>query len=277
MKPDLLTRLRSNGVLYIFSAAIFIVLLPLYQTFLLTPTGLDTVLAENSTDRSSSYLAWISRHILLFVLDRLLLLLAFGLLISLPFSLYRIIVAQEIMYQQERVTNDDEPEDKSEEQAKNTAITMPDYAWRGKGFAVLAAWASMFGLAIYLLGTLASTLYLVITSRTLSPGSAIPDTVANLSGLFAVSTNTIGIGLLGLGVLFFGAMITRTGAHLWPRAWVLFGYAGLLVGALLCISAVAVATTPGSGQSFLTTVATLLFAFWVLWLSLMLIRLKAEA
>ena len=72
-------------------------------------------------------------------------------------------------------------------------------------------------------------------------------------------------------------MICRAGLNLWPAHWVVFSYTAILVGGLLCISAIGVASTPGIGQNTITTIATLLFALWVFCLGLMLIRLRPEA
>ena len=149
---------------------------------------------------------------------------------------------------------------------------MPAFAWRGKGFVVLAAWLGTAGLALYVLGTIINTLYLTI----ISGNTAISDSIISLSGIFTIITNTVGIGLLGLGMLFFGAMISRTGLNLWPGIWVVLGYSAILVGALLCIGAIAAATASGGSQGLLNTAATFLFAIWTLWFGLMLIRLKAE-
>jgi hypothetical protein len=88
--------------------------------------------------------------------------------------------------------------------------------------------------------------------------------------------NTVGIGLLALAALFFGAMIARRGLHLWPGIWVAFGYTSLAVAALFSGSAIGVASAPATGQASLTTPAVLLFALWVLWFSIMLVRLKPE-
>ncbi len=152
---------------------------------------------------------------------------------------------------------------------------MPAYAWRGKGFAVLAAWSGLIGISIYILSATASTFYLISAGNPYATGAAI-STVTTISNIFTISTNTVGTGLLGLSVLFFGAMIARTGRNLWPDIWANFGYAALFIAALLCISAIGVMSAPGTGQSTLTTVATLLFAMWVLWLGIMLVRLKPE-
>jgi len=251
--------------------------IPLYQVVVLNPAGLSDALNGTGTGRFTAYLTWISQHSFQFIVYRVLLVLAFALLLTLPFSLYRIIVAQEIMGQHERAetegTNESVGVQESDQQLEQTeADGMPAYAWRGRSFIVLAAWAGIIGLVIYVLSTIASTLYFVVAA-----GNIGNSTVATLSGIFAISTNTIGVGLLGLGTLFFGAMICRTGLNLWPTHWVIFGYVAILVGGLLCISAIGVASAPGVGQNTITTIATLLFAVWVFWLGLMLIRLKPEA
>jgi hypothetical protein len=199
-----------------------------------------------------------------------LLVVAFLLLVTLPFTLFRIIVAQEILGQQE--------EEREEEASTETSETggMPAYAWRGKGFAVVAAWLGLFGLVIYIVGTIASTLYFMIASSGFterSPGSSVPATPA---GTFSLVTNTFGIGLLALATLFFGAIIARSGRSLWPGIWVAFGYVALAVAALLSGSAVAVASAPLQSQATLTSPAILLFALWVLWLGIMLVRLRPE-
>ncbi len=273
MKRSLLARLRSNGAYYIVGALLLLVGVPLYQSFVLTPAGFDKALSAPNSGYMSAYLAWISAHTLQFVLYRALLLLAFALFCTLPFSLYRIIVAQEIMLQQERVEAARPPKDAEED--KPTGITvddgMPANAWRGKGLAVIAVWAGMLGLALYMLGTIASTLYLAVSAR-----SALASTTT-LSGVFAITTNSVGWGFIAIAALFFGGMIVRGGHNLWPGSWVAFGYMALVVTLLLFASALEIAGAPTAGQSLLSSPATFLFALWVLWLGIMLMRLKPEA
>lgn len=299
MKRGLLARLRTNGVTYIVAALILLLVVPLYQLLILNPTGFGQAESNAGAQRYIAYLAWISTHISPFLIDRALLIIAFILLISFPYALYRIIVAQEIMYQQELEETEeiDEDEEDAEHDVEEVAtdnaamtavnegeeiasaedgqLAMPEHAWRGKSFVVLAIWLSMIGLGIYLLGLLVSTGYLFIIGT--STANATRENVETYLPLLSIFTNTLGTGLLGMGALFFGTMIARTGKNLWPTSWVLFGYAGLFTGAILCISAVAVLSAPGIGQSTLTTLATLVFAAWLLWLGIMLIRLKAEA
>jgi hypothetical protein len=260
MNRSLLSRLHTNGVSYLISGLLLLIGIPLYQVIVLNPAGLSDAIDRTRMGHFAAYLTWISQHSFQFLIYRLLLVLAFALLFTLPFSLYRIIVAQEIVGQEA----DQQPE------ARETH-GMPAYAWRGRGFVVLAVWAGIISLIIYVLGTIASTLYFVI-----SAGNVDSSGVAIVSSVFTISTNTIGIGLFGLGSLFFGAMICRTGLNLWPIQWVAFGYVAILVGGLLCISAIGVASAPGVGQNTVTTIATLLLALWVFWLGLMLVRLRPE-
>jgi hypothetical protein len=292
MKRSLLARLRTNGVFYMISAILLVLGVPLYQAFALEPAGFSSALNANGVNTFSgqaqgtatTYLVWIHRHNGLFLGYRILLILAFAIILTLPFSLYRIIVAQEILGQQEH-TASDTTEDEAEEDregAKEPALVtttndgMPAFAWRGKGFVVLAAWLGTAGLLLYVLGTIVSTSYLTIASVHITSGKEVSDSIIEWSGTFTIITNTLGIGLLGLGVLFFGAMISRTGMNLWPVIWVILGYGAILVGALLCIGAIAAATAGGGSQGLLNTAATFLFALWTFWLGVVLTRLQPE-
>jgi hypothetical protein len=281
MKRSLLARLRTNGALYLISAVLLGLGVPLYLALALEPAGFGSALSGQA---QSTYLVWIHGHTVLFLVYRILLILAFALILTLPFSLYRIIVAQEILGQQEDIANDT-AEDKDEEDvqdAKETEDTpatddgMPAFAWRGKGFIVLAAWLGTAGLLLYVLGTIVSTFYLTIASANVTSGKEVSDSVILLSGAFTILTNTVGVGLLGLGILFFGATISRTGRNLWPGVWVALGYVAILVGVLLSSGAIAAGTDAGGGQTLLNTTGTLLFALWTFWLGLMLIRLQPE-
>lgn len=282
MNRTLLSRLYANGVSYLISGVLLLIGIPLYQVLFLNPTGLSDILNGKGAGRLRAYLTWISQHSFQFSIYRVLLVLAFALLFTLPFSLYRIIVAQEIMGQRERAeaeeaqmedTNGTEGIQEGNQQlGQEESNGMPAFAWRGRGFVVLAAWAGIIGLVIYVLSTIVSTFYFVIFANNIDSSA-----VALLASILTISSNTMGIGLLGLSVLFFGAMICRTGLNLWPAHWVVFGYAAILAGGLLCVGAIGAASAPGVGQNAITTIATLLFAVWIFCLGLMLIRLKPES
>ncbi len=288
MKRSFLARLRSNGTSYLCAGLLLLAGIPAYQTFVLAPLGYNNALAITSAGNSAVYLAWIGGHQFPFLLYRVLLLFAFVLILSLPFSLFRVIIAQELMGQEELEAEeldeddeddaDDETEASEEEEEEETGATegMPPYAWRGKGFAVIAAWSGLLGLICYIVGTVGSTLYLTTVSNGVAPGTALSSGNILLISIFAILTNTMGIGLLALSTLFFGAMIARSGNKLWPVVWVIFGYIALGVAALFSGSAVSVASAPASGQAPLTAPAILLFGVWVLWLGVMLVRLKPE-
>ena len=254
----------------------------LYQLLILVPQGYGNALAA-----PDATLHWINTHGLQFVGYRLLLILGFAFMISLPFTLFRIIVAQEILGLEEEEEDDAEDEeddtdtDESEETDRQDKDTdgMPCFAWRGKGYAVIAAWAGLFGLLFTTGGTLASTIYLLVSAASVTAPNSLPDNFAAFSGTSAFITYTLGGGLLALACLFFGAMIARRGRNLWPDIWVLFSYMSLALAALLSGSAVEVAFAPNAGnagQAILTTPAIILFAIWVLWFGIMLVRLQPE-
>jgi hypothetical protein len=273
MKHNLLSRLRLSGWYYLLGALLLLLGVPFYQLLVLNPLNYNAILSNQGNSHFAFYLAWISNYTLQYVLYRCLLIAAFVLLLTLPFNLFRIIVAQEIVDQQERADEEQEQddEDDQDETEQMGEDGMPPYAWRGKGFAVIAAWAGLFGLVAYILGAVVGTLYVLVVSKS----TAVPGSFTILYNIFSLTSNTLGIGLLALSTLFFGALIARRGRNLWPTVWILFGYMALAVAALLSGSAVAVASAPGT-QATLTTPAFLLFGLWVLWLGIILVRLKPE-
>jgi hypothetical protein len=287
MKRNLLSRLRLSGWYYLPGALLLLLGVPFYQLLVLNPLNYSTILSVQGSNHFALYLSWINSHIFQYLVYRVLLIAAFALLLTLPFNLFRIIVAQEIVDQQERAEEelleqeeteqfgDDEQNEQEEiEQAGDDG--MPAYAWRGKGFAVLAAWAGLFGLVAYILGAGGGTIYVMIVSKGVTASTSIAGSFTILYTIFALISNVVGIGLLAVSTLFFGALIARRGSNLWPTSWLLFGYTALAVTALLSGSAVATAGAP-SEQAALTTPAFLLFGLWVLWLGIMLVRLKPEA
>ncbi len=284
MKRSFLSKLHTIGLYCIIGALLLFPGVLLYQLLILVPQGYENALAS-----PEATLHWINTHSLQFLAYRLLLILGFAFMIGLPFTLFRIIVAQEILGSEEEDEEDEEMEDEeddevneeetSEEADKQEQDDMPPYAWRGKGYTLIAAWGGLFGLLFTIVGTLASTIYLLVSASSMTGPKALPDNFATFSGTFAFITYTMGGGLLAIACLFFGAVIARRGRNLWPGIWVLFGYMALVLAALLSGSAVQVAFAPNAGtagQTILTTPAILLFAIWVLWFGIMLIRLQPE-
>lgn len=281
MKRSFLARLQRSALLGLIGSLLLLLVVPILQALVLGPQGYTTALA---TPQAS--LLWIQGHIALFLLYRLALLLGFALLLGIPFALFRIIIAQEIIGRAELEDEENEAEDEKaaneqeEEEKEQVADTeengMPPFAWRGKGFAVIAAWAGLLGLLFAALGTLFSTIYLWSSASIATAQTPVPGNFASVSSIFAILTYTLGGGLLAIAFLLFGYVIARSGRRLWPDRWVAFGYVGLAVGAIACGSAVQVALAPLSGQASLTTPAILLSAAWFLWLSLMIVLLKAE-
>ncbi len=283
MKRTFLSKIQRNGLYCTIGALLLLLVVPLYQYLLLIPSGYSNALITQSLA-----LRWINTHSLLFLGYRTLLIAGFALIISLPFTLFRIIVAQEILGRDDEKDGQEEDkqkeydkqqegqEEEKDQSVKSQADGMPEFAWRGKGYAVLAAWAGLFGLILFAIGTLASTLYLIISATSLPPQATNLDNAIPLAGFFAIITFTAGGGLLALSCLLFGAIIARSGLDLWPGIWVAFGYMAIALAALIGASSVEVSFAPEVGQALLTTPAILLFAAWVLWFGFMLIRLKPE-
>lgn len=282
MKRSFLGKLQRTALFSLAGALLLLLLIPILQLFVLGPQGYGTALTNPQAS-----LLWIQSHTLLFLLYRLALLLGFVFLAGMPFALFRIIIAQEIVGRaeleaEEAAENDDageeEDEDEDQEATEPAAASdgMPEFAWRGKGFAVIAAWTGLVGLVLIAAGTLASTIFLWSSASIASAQAPLPSNFAEVTGLFAILTYTVGGGLLALSCIFFGLVIARSGRRLWPDSWVAFGYAALAVGAISCGSAAQVALAPTSSQATLTTPAILLFAIWSLWFGIMVTRLKAE-
>lgn len=298
MKRTFLSRLQRSALYCLVGALLLAIGVPFYQLIVLNPAGYSSAL--NSLSQT---LRWINDHGLLFVGYRALLIAGFALMLGLPFALFRIIVAQEIIGRAELEDDNDEadsqesqeteepetkdPVEQAQEQNQAAQVKqpanatgesedggMPEFAWRGKGFAIMAAWTGISGLIFFAAGTLASTIYLLSIASSLP--AHLTANAAPLTGLFAVLTFTIGGGLLAFSCLFFGTVIARSGRTLWPTPWLFFGYVALAIAALMSGSAVQVAFAPAAGQAALSTPAILLFALWALWFGVMVVRLKPE-
>jgi hypothetical protein len=288
MKRSFLAKLHTNGIYYLVGALLLLIGVPLYQFTILNPEGYNTALATVSKGTFATYLLWLNAHPGQFLGYRILLIVAFALLLSLPFTLFRIIVAQEILglegeeqKEQEDIVNDEEPAASSSnmdsaDADKQETDGMPPYAWRGRGFAVIAAWAGLGGVILFTVGAILSTLYLFIVGSSFNSHEPVQGAFSSISGMFDILTYTVGGGLLAVALLFFGAIIASRGRRLWPGIWVVFSYLAIAGAALLSGSAVAIASAPAAGQATLTSPAILVFALWVLWLGIMLVRLKPE-
>jgi hypothetical protein len=168
MKRTFLSKLHTNGVYYIIGALLLLLVVPLYQVLVLVSQGYNDALAAATSNYFGPYLAWIGSHSIQFVGYRLLFVIAFALLFTLPFTLFRIIVAQEVLggeEEEEDAGDEQEGEEDKEVQQEEVGDVFAD-AWRGKGYAVIAAWSGFFGVILYVLGTLAGTIYLVASAST---------------------------------------------------------------------------------------------------------------
>ncbi len=120
--------------------------------------GAGTAGVRNGAGDPADWPGLIQEHTFLFLLYRLALILGFALLLGMPFALFRIVIAQEIVGREEIEADDDEEQpvetnDDDEEKIEDTQVQstnetngMPAFAWRGKGFAVIAAWTGLSGL-----------------------------------------------------------------------------------------------------------------------------------
>lgn len=281
MKRSLLARLQKTAFANLSGALLLLLIVPILQILVLGPQGYNTALISPQAN-----LAWIQGHTALFLLYRLVLLLGFALLLTMPFALFRIIIAQEIVGRaelaREEAIADDSGEDDADgvegktEEVEDEKNALPPFAWRGKGFAVIAAWTGFLGLLLIVVGILLTSIYLWSSGSIVSAQAPLPGNYASVTSLFAILTYTIGGGLLALSCIFFGFVIARSGRRLWPDSWVAFGYIGLAIGAIASGSATQVALAPTAAQASLTTPTILLFAAWSLWFSIMVVRLKAE-
>src|SRR6202022_1596533 len=110
MKRSFLSKLHTNGIYYLVGALLLLVGLPLYQFLVLFPQGYGDALAATGQTSFTPYLLWIEDHMGQFLGFRALLVIAFATLIGLPFTLFRIIVAQEILGREEEVNEEKEAE-----------------------------------------------------------------------------------------------------------------------------------------------------------------------
>ncbi|RAQ96842.1 hypothetical protein [Thermogemmatispora tikiterensis] len=289
MRRTFLTRLRINGSYYVLGGLLLLLGAPLYQWLWLLPHGYGEALAAANRGQLAVYVLWLHLHVWSFAFYRLLQMVAFALTLSLPFTLFRIIVAQEVLGRDEgegaeAAAAAGETSPSADDQQRETAASdklLPQTAeellaipWRGKGFAVIAAWSGMLGILLLVLGNLASTVYQIGVARTFTAEAALTPTFALVVEICTLVSNTAGGLLVALATLLFGVIIVRSGLQLWPPLWVALGYVAILLALFLIGSAVQVALAPASGQAFLTTPAFLLFALWTLWLGLILVRLR---
>src|SRR5438046_9928249 len=106
MKRTFLAKLHRKGLYCIIGALLLLVGIPLYQFLILIPSGYSNALATQSLA-----LHWINTHSFLFLGYRALLFAGFAFMISVPFTLFRIIIAQEILG---READEQEKEDKED-------------------------------------------------------------------------------------------------------------------------------------------------------------------
>src|SRR5438270_208060 len=123
MKRSFLAKLHTNGIYYIVGALLLLIGVPLYQYLALLPLGYSDALTLAEGGTFAPYLSWIGTHFIAFLGYRVLSIMAFVALISLPFTLFRVIVAQEILgiEEVEQVENNTEESDEEDQPQQEEA------------------------------------------------------------------------------------------------------------------------------------------------------------
>ena len=232
-------RLKVQGIYSLLAGLVLLVGVPLYQAAVLGPAGYraPSDMAFNHGDYGP-LLGWISGNGSAFVFFRVLELLIFLLVLRLPLAIYR--------------------------------------AFRGYG-STLARWMLAGGLGglILFAGMLAlSTISFANAAASygaLAPSSAAAKNVASDFGsiysIEALAQNTAGGALLAIFLLCASLLFARSG-----KLQGLLVYFGLLAAALMAGLALLFAVSPPDAQTQLTTPALAAFAFWLIWLGILLIR-----
>src|SRR5438876_7981156 len=101
MKRSFLSKLHTSGIYYSIGALLLLIGVPLYQYLVLLPLGYSDAITSAEGGALAPYLSWIGNHAIAFLGYRALSIIAFAALISLPFTLFRIIVAQELLGSEE--------------------------------------------------------------------------------------------------------------------------------------------------------------------------------
>ncbi len=232
-------RLKVQGIYSLLAGLILLIGVPLYQAAVLGPTGY--LAPSNTAFNHGDYgplLGWISGHSSAFIFFRVLELLIFLLVLRLPLALYR--------------------------------------AFRSYG-STLARWMLAGGLAglILFAGMLALSTISFVNAAASYGGQAatsaaaknIASSFGSLYGVEALAQNTAGGALLAIFLLCASLLFARSG-----KLQGLLVYFGLLAAALMAALALLFAVSPPDAQTQLTTPALAAFAFWLIWLGILLIR-----
>src|SRR3974377_1987987 len=114
VKRTFLAKLQRNGLYCTLGALLLLVGIPLYQFLILVPSGYSSALATQSLA-----LYWINTHIFLFLGYRAILFAGFAFIMSMPFTLFRIIVAQELLGREPDEQEEDDKEEAAQDQVKD--------------------------------------------------------------------------------------------------------------------------------------------------------------
>src|SRR2546421_9035621 len=116
MKRSFLSKLHTNSIYYIAAALLLLIGVPLYQYMVLLPLGYSDALTFAEGGAFAPYISWIGAHPIAFLGYRALSVIAFAAPSSLPFTLFRIIVAQAILGIEEVEHTEYATEERNEEE-----------------------------------------------------------------------------------------------------------------------------------------------------------------
>jgi hypothetical protein len=234
-----IARLKLQGIYSVLAGLILLVGVPIYQAAILGPAGYRSPAdAAFSQGDYGPLLGWIGNHSSAFIFFRILELIAFLLIIRLPFALHRAL------------------------RAYGPALAR----WMlAGGLGGLVLFAGMIALSTV------SFINAAAQYSQQSPSSAAAkDIASSFNGLYGVEglgQNTLGGILLTIFLLCASLLIARSG-----KLSNLLVYFGLLVAALMAALAFLFAISPPSAQTQLTTPALASFAVWLIWLGILLTR-----
>ena len=232
-------RIKLQGFYSLLAGFVLLVGVPIYQSVVLGPAGYrgPSDMAFTHEDYGP-LLSWIGIHSNAFIVFRLLEIIAFFLIIRLPFALHRAL--------------------------KPYGRTLARWMLAG-GLGGLALFVAMIALSTV------SFINAAADYSSQAPSSAaargIASSFSSLYGMEALAQNTAGGALLAIFLLCASLLIARSG-----KLSNLLVYFGLLVAALMAGLALLFAVSPPEAQTQLTTPALASFAIWLIWLAMLLIQ-----
>ncbi len=240
-----LARARLRGIYAIVAGAIILLVIPFFESTILAGTGYLTAVADISNHQDfGPYLTWVGQNQETDVIFHIVQFIAFLLAFTLPATL--------------------------------RVILWPGNS-RGARSSLIARFSGQIGFACY---ALAVVFGLLVSGN--SGGSyvnAAPSeraSVANSFGtLFAIQNmlaHMAGGVLVAIALMFFSARMMREGQKSLP-GWL--GYLGVLVAALLVVTALQFAGEPAAAETSISSISFLVLAVWLICVGAYLARLRS--